>query len=289
MDEFPKFRTDTREPEVAPPPSSCDCQVHVFGDPDRYRPRRQSAYPPPADATIGAARKMHRALGIERGVIVQATAHGTNHEILFDALAAAGPAYRGVALVDDTVSDEDLRRLHDAGVRGARFNFWKQLNIAPTPEEFRRAIARVTDYGWHAKIHAAGDEWLDLADLLAKVEIPVVIDHMGHPELSLGLDQPVLRVLLDLLRNENWWVMISNGDRASAQERGWSDALPVARMLMEAAPDRAIWCTDWPHVQYRKPVMPNDAELLEFLYRVAPDAAERRKVLIDNPARLFGF
>ncbi len=288
MEQFAKFRTDTRRPSEPPPPKSCDCQVHVYGDPARYPFRSQSAYPPPSDATMTEALRMHRALGLQYGVVVQATVHGTDHRILYDALAEGGPDYRGVALVDDTVSDAELRRLHEAGVRGARFNFWKQLNIAPTPNGFLRALDRIKDYGWHAKVHSAGEEWLELKDLLAKVKIPIVIDHLGHPEFEKGLEQPAIRMLLDLLRNENWWIMISNADRFSQQKHGWSDALPLTQMLIAAAPDRTIWCTDWPHVQYRK-LMPNDAELLEFLYRAAPDPVQRRKILADNPARLFGF
>lgn len=288
MEQFPKFRADTRKPNAPPPPKSCDCQVHVFGDPEKYPLRRGGAYPPPSDATMTEALRMHRTLGLERGVVVQATVHGTNHGILYDALAEGGQNYRGIAIVDDSVSDQELRRMQEAGVRGARFNFWKQLNIAPTPEGFLRSLDRIKEVGWHAKVHSAGDEWLELKGLLAKAEIPVVIDHMGHPELRKGLNQPAIQMLLGLLRNENWWVMISNADRVSAEENGWSDALPLAQKLIESAPDRAIWCTDWPHVQYRKR-MPNDAELLEFLYAAAPDPAHRRKVLVDNPARLFGF
>jgi len=143
--QFPKFRDDTRAPAPAPPANSCDCQVHVFGDPRRYPLRKSGAYPPPEDATFEAARRMHRALGVERGVVVQATVHGTNHAILLDALAGQ-PNYRGVAIVDDSVSDRDLQRLHDAGVRGARFNFWKFLNIVPTPAEFERSIDRTELY-----------------------------------------------------------------------------------------------------------------------------------------------
>ena len=120
MEQFSKFRADTRKPEAPPPPGSCDCQVHVFGDPAKYPLRRESAYPPPADATASEALRMHRTLGLDRGVIVQATVHGTNHRILFDALAEAGSSYRGIAIVDDSVTDQDLRRLHEAGVRGAR-------------------------------------------------------------------------------------------------------------------------------------------------------------------------
>jgi 2-pyrone-4,6-dicarboxylate lactonase len=288
MKAYSKFRSDTRNPAVAPPAGSCDCQVHVFGDFEKYPLRTGGSYLPPPDATIEAAMRMHRALGLAHGVIVQSTVHGTDHLILFDALAKAGRGYRGVAIIDDAVSDKELLRLHEAGVRGARFNFWKWLNLVPTPEGFLRQIDRIKEYGWHAKVHAAGDEWLELRDLLGKVKIPILIDHMGHPDLRRGVDQPTVRLLCDLLKNENWWVMISNADRFSAVEHCWEDVLPLAQRLIEAAPDRAIWCTDWPHVQYDKP-MPNDAELLEFLYRAAPNAEQQRKILATNPAKLFGF
>ena len=287
MEEFAKFRSDTRPPAAPPPPGACDCQVHVFGPVDRYPPRAGASYVPPADANDEAAERMHRTLGLAHGVIVQATVYGTDNRAMVDALRSR-PNYRGVAIVDDTVSDAQLRAMHEAGVRGARFNFWKQLNIVPTPDGFERSIARISEYGWHARIHATGDEWLDLKELLSKPRITMVIDHMGHPDLRGGVEQPVMRQLRGFLERENWWVMISNADRFSVSAQAWDDVVPFAETFLAAAPDRAIWSTDWPHVQYRKP-MPNDAELLEFLYRVTPDPVLRRKVLVDNPARLHGF
>jgi 2-pyrone-4,6-dicarboxylate lactonase len=287
MEAFVKFRADTRKPAEPPPPRSCDCQVHVFGPIERYPTRAGASYVPPADATGAAAERMHRTLGLERGVIVQATAYGTDNGVVVDALKGR-PNYCGVAIIDDSVSDQELRRLHEAGVRGARFNFWKRLNIVPSADGFERSIARISDYGWHARIHAVGNEWLELRELLSKPRVPMVIDHMGHADLRGGVDQPVMRMLRDLLKRENWWVMISNADRFSASEQSWDDVVPFAESLLAAAPDRAIWSTDWPHVQYRKR-MPNDAELLEFLFRVAPGAELRRKVLVDNPTRLHGF
>jgi 2-pyrone-4,6-dicarboxylate lactonase len=286
--EYPKFRDDTRAPNPLPPPKSCDCQLHVFGDPQRYPLRTGGAYVPPKEATFEAAQRMHRALGIERGVVVQSTVHGTNHSILLDALRGQ-PNYRGIAIVDDSVSDRELQRMHDAGVRGARFNFWKMLNIAPTPAVFERSIDRITQFGWHAKIHAVGTEWIELRDLLKKVKIPIVVDHMGHVHSEDGLDHPAFLLILDLLRNENWWVLLSSGDRNSATGHPWDDMVPFGQKLVTAAPDRAIWCSDWPHVRYEKPKMPDDAEILELLYRFAPDPVLRRKILVDNPARLFGF
>ena len=287
MKQYPRFRSDTRAPATPPPPGSCDCQVHVFGNPEKYPLRPGGAYVPPADATLEEARRMHRALGIERGVIVQSTVHGTDHRILLDALEAQ-PGYRGVALIDSSVSDLELQRLHDAGVRAARFNFWKRLNIVPSPAEFRRALERIAPFGWHAKIHAVDEEWLGLRDLLGEARVPIVIDHLGHIDVGKGLANPAFRMLVDFLRNENCWMLLSNGDRISSTDRAWEDVIPFARRFIEAAPDRTIWCTDWPHVLYDKR-MPDDAELLELLYAFAPSAEQRQRILVDNPARLFGF
>jgi predicted TIM-barrel fold metal-dependent hydrolase len=258
-----------------------------LGPIDRYPTRPGAAYVPDAEANADAAERMHRTLGLERGVFVQATAYGTDNRIVVDALKGR-PNYRGVVIMDDDTTDRDLRAMHEAGVRGARFNFWKQLKIVPSAASFERSIARIAELGWHARVHAVGEEWFELKALLSKPKIPMVIDHMGHPDVKGGVDDPTTRLLRDMLKRENWWVMISNADRVTAQAKVWDDVAPIARSFIEAAPDRAIWCTDWPHVMYTKP-MPNDAELLEFLYLVAPDMAMRRKILADNPMRLHGF
>jgi 2-pyrone-4,6-dicarboxylate lactonase len=264
-----------------------DCHLHVFGDPAIYPFRIARSYAPPAEANFQAARRMHEALGIERGVLVQPVAYATDYRALLDALKELD-GYRGVVLIDEGTTDRELQRLHDAGVRGVRFNFWKRQNMAPTPAFFERSLARIDAMGWHAKIHAAGEEWVELGEILAKVKIPAVIDHMGHMDPAAGFDRLAFRVLLDLLKKENWWVMIANGDRLSAMDRAWDDVIPMARRLIEAAPDRAIWATDWPHNQYTKRI-PNDAELLELLYRCAPEPELRQKLLTDNPVRLLGF
>lgn len=284
--QYQRFRTDNRPPQPALPPGAWDCQFHVFGDPARYPPRSGKAYVPIPDATIDAALEMHRILGVAHGVIVQSTVYGIDHTALLDALQRAGRCYRGIAIVDDDVSDGELQRLHDGGVRGARFNFWKKLNMAPTPDSFRRSVRRIRDLGWIAKIHAAGDEWLELFPLLREAELPLVIDHFGHLDISRGLDQPVCKLFMDHLRGENWWIMVSGGDRVSAMAEGWDDAARFVQAIASAAPDRTIWSTDWPHVQYVKP-MPMDTQLLELLYNATPDLDVRRKVLCDNPAALF--
>src|SRR5262245_45906376 len=266
--EYPILQRETRTPSRKAPAGSWDCQVHVFGDPQQYPPWPGRPYNAPP-AFIDDMRRMHRALGIDHGMIVQPTTYGTDHRLLLDLLAAE-PRYVGSAIIDDTTTDADLRRLHDGGVRGARFNFAKFLKMAPSPASFRRSIAQITELGWVAKIHAVGDEYVEHADLFRTLRLPTVIDHMGHFYFKDGMEQPVIPLLLELLKRDNVWIMVSNADRRSATGHPWDDALPFARRFIEAAPERAIWGTDWPHTHFQGR-MPNDADLLELLYRFVPD------------------
>jgi predicted TIM-barrel fold metal-dependent hydrolase len=288
---FPRFRSDTRKPSAEPPAPACDCHVHVLGDPAKY-PYRQS-WPfvppetPPTDATFGALGAMHSALGISRAVLVQPGLYGTDHSLLIDTLRHARDC-RGIAWIDETVDDRTLARLNDAGVRGLRFNFWRRMDEAPSPALFRRALSVAAEYGWHIKVQCVGEDWLEIEETVDHVHVPMVIDHLGHVDVSKGTDQPAFRFLLDLLKRDNVWILVGNGDRRSNLDAGWDDVLPFARAYVEAAPDRCIWASDWPHLGYRKR-MPDDAELLELLYRFAPEPELQRKILVDNPARLFGF
>jgi len=281
---FPQFQRDTRTPARRAPAGSWDCQVHVFGDLQKYPPWPGRTYDAPP-AYLEDMRRMHRTLGIARGLVVQPTTYGTDHTLLLDLLAVE-KAYVGAAIIDDTTTDAELTRLHEGGVRSARFNFAKFLGLAPSLATFRRAIDRISELGWVAKIHAVGSEYLEIAELLRGLRLPTVIDHLGHFYFKDGMDQPVVPVLLDLLKRENFWIMLSNADRRSAAGYPWDDALPFLRRFLEAAPDRAIWGTDWPHTHYQG-TMPNDADLLELLYRFAPDLETQTNILVRNPERLF--
>ncbi len=284
--QYPSFERQTREPNPLPPPGSCDCAIHVFADPTRYPPSAKRSYETPA-ATLEDEQRVHRTMGIDRAVIVQATIYGTDHRLLIDTLTGRAN-YRGVAIIDDTVSDRELARLNDAGVRAARFNFAKFLGIVPDTKDFQRSVGRIKELGWHIKIFGEFEEFVEHVSFLSASGMAVVIDHMARVHFDRGLDQPNFKFVLDLLRNENWWMLISNGERHSTREYPWDDTVPFARALIEAAPDRALWGTDWPHVRYMKQ-MPNDADLLELFYRYVPDLALRKQVLVDNPARLYGF
>lgn len=283
-----RFQQETWTPARLPPPGSCDTQFHAYGDPARYPLHPKRPHDPQLDATFEAAVRMHRALGIERGVYVQPTAYQTDHRFLIDALRAH-PSYRASCLLDETVSDAELATLHEVGVRAVRVNFKQGAATTPTPEQFRRIVARAGELGWHVKVRTEREDLLAYEELLRSVEIPILIDHMGHLDYARGADQPAFRLIRDLLEHtDNWWVMLGNCDRYS--DAPWDEAATIAQAFIAAAPDRVVWATDWPHNQYYTKPIPNDADLLEYqLYRWAPDDATLRRILVDNPARLYDF
>jgi 2-pyrone-4,6-dicarboxylate lactonase len=176
-------------------------------------------------------------------------------------------------------------------VRGARFNFGKRYEGIQSREAILRSVDRAREIGWHARMHVAGDDIEADPQFLESVKnITCVVDHMAHLHFDRGLDQPACRWLVHMLKHEGWWMMLSNGNRDSKMESGFDDAVPFGQMFVEAAPDRMIWGTDWPHVNWRKSRMMNDAETVELLYRyVDNDQALLQKILVDNPARLHGF
>lgn len=292
MSDRETFDRNTRPPSPAMPSGSWDCQVHVYGDPARFAPRRQSAYAPPR-AYWEDVHKLATTLGLGYVAIVQASVYGTDHGALVDALQRGpggtvdGVTYRGIAIIDDEVSDRTLEDLHAAGIRGVRFNFWRRLNVVPTVATFRRTLERTRQFGWHARVHVTEMELLELEEEFKSVTSPIVMDHMGHLPFAGGIDQVGVPIILDLLQRDNWWMMLSHGDRNSSTDAPWDDSLPFARTYYDAAPDRCIWATDWPHPEYPKPPV-NDAELVELLFRQLGDVDARRRVLVDNPARLHG-
>ena len=287
MPQYLSFDPNTRKPKVVPPPKSCDSQFHVFGSREKYPVRPGTVYEAP-EATFAEAKKMHKILGIERAVIVQSTAYGLDHSAVLDALAEGGPNYRGVGVINDTTSDAELARLNAGGVRGARFNFYKAVNFAPSVDAFNKSIPRIQELGWCVKLHLGAGDLMKYDSIFRKLKVNVVIDHMGRVDMGLGMKDPNAQRVVDLLKTGNWWVMLSNGHKQSKTGFPWNDAVEVAQAYIKAAPDRVIWSTDWPHPLVTEN-MPNDADLLELLFRYAPGEAERKKILVDNPAILFGF
>jgi len=258
----------------------------VFGPRERYPVRPGAAYEMPT-ATIERALALHRTLGIERGIIVQATTYGADHQVVLDGLAVAGPRYRACAnaIVLTDCDDAYLDRLHRAGVRGARFTR-QGLGLALPRAAMDRSLARVKELGWYAKFQPEPNGILESLPLLSTLEIPVIIDHMARPDPTQGPDEPNVRAVRELLARGNFWVMLSLSEKISKAGAPWDDVVPIARRYIEAVPDRVIWGSDWPHpVSVKQP--PNEGDLVELLYRFAPEPATLRKILVENPAKLF--
>ena len=289
MADYYPFDPSPRRPSKLPPPKSCDSQFHVLGDPRIYPPRPQAAYHMPS-ATWERALHAHRQLGIERGILVQTTTYGADHQVVLDGLKAMGPNYKGCAnaLVFNERDDAYLEMLDKAGINGARFSFRAALGAVLDDASFDRAVGRLRELGWYMKIQPEQNGIAESAARFETLDLPILIDHMGRIDIQKGDGDPSLRKLLELLDRGNFWVMISLGEKISRQGRPWSDVVPVAQRLIRHAPERVVWALDWPHpVSKQQP--PNDAELLELLYRYAPDEADLKRILVDNPAELFGF
>lgn len=288
MPDYLAFDPNPRSPIPKPPANSCDCQFHVFGPATKYPVRAGAAYEMPT-ATIEVALQLHRTLGVQRGVIVQATTYGADHQVVLDALEAAGPSYRGCAnaLVLLEGSDSELEKLDSAGIKGARFNR-QGLGVSMSEKEFDHAIARIRELGWYAKFQPEATGIMDQLAMFQSLDIPVMLDHMGRPDPRSGNADPSLNAVLELLNKGNFWVMLSLTEKVSRAGAPWNDVVPIAQAYIEAAPDRIVWGSDWPHpVSVKQP--PNEGDLVEQLYRYAPSEALLKKILVDNPAAFFGF
>jgi 2-pyrone-4,6-dicarboxylate lactonase len=277
------------KPKFAPPPGACDAHCHVFGPSGRFPYAPERRYTPP-DAPRERLRALHEHLGLARAVLVQASCHGTDNSAMLDAIAWArrfepGGAWRGVAMVEKDVTDRELEALSEGGVRGVRFNFVRHLGGAPDLEAFDRVTGRIGALGWHVVLHLDAEDILEYRARIERLKVPFVIDHMGRVKADHGLAQKPFRMLLELMKNELAWVKVSGPERVSASGKPFHDAIPFARALIEAAPERVLWGTDFPHPNVR--VMPNDGELVDLLPLVCPDERLRRKLLVGNPARLY--
>ncbi|MGQ0651222.1 MAG: amidohydrolase family protein [Betaproteobacteria bacterium] len=224
---------------------------------------------------------------LQRAVIVHASCHGSDMRATLDGIARSKGAYRGTAIIDPSYSDKDFQRMHDGGIRGVRFNFVKHLGGRPDMAFFQRTVERLAELGWHLILHLDATDLLDFRDLFREIPLPMVIDHMGRVVAKDGLDQQPFKVLLEAMQNEKMWVKVTGAERVSSIGPPFTDAIPFAQKLIEAAPDRILWGTDWPHPNVKW--MPNDGDLVDLFPLMAPDPAVQKKILVDNPARLYGF
>jgi predicted TIM-barrel fold metal-dependent hydrolase len=274
-----------RKPAFSLPRGACDTHVHIWGPFDRFPVAKGAPYTPP-ERTRDDLVILHERLGVDRAVIVQTTVYKSDNRAMLDGIARSGGRWRGVALIDEHFTDADFRTLHEGGVRGVRFGFVKHLGGVPDLALVRRTAARIAPMGWHLVLHLDAGNIPEFIDFFGELSLPVVVDHMGRVPVRDGLDQPPFRILLDLLKRPNWWVKVSGAERISETGPPFADAIPFAQRLIEAAPGRVLWGTDWPHPNVRWE--PDEADLVDLLPSFA-GAAELHKVLVDNPARLYGF
>jgi predicted TIM-barrel fold metal-dependent hydrolase len=285
---IPGPHPDPHPPTVfTPPPDACDAHCHVFGPAHRFPFAPDRAYTPP-DSGIVRFEALQERLGLSRAVFVQASCHGTDNAAMVDALRRGRGRYAGVAMIDESFTHADLVELHDAGVRGTRFNFVAHLGGAPDLDVFWRIVNRVAPMGWHIVLHFDAKDLPGHADLLDAMPCPYIIDHMARVPVSGGVDQVPFQALLRLMADERAWVKISGAERLTADgPPPYDDVVPFARALIAAAPERVLWGTDWPHPNVRH--MPDDGDLVDLLAAFAPDETTRKRILVDNPETLYDF
>ena len=289
-------------PNFAVPRDACDCHVHVFGPVGRF-PYAASRTYTPADASVEELAQLQSDLDLGRVVLVQPSVYGTDNSAHVDAAQRLGPKARIVAVIDDATSDGELEKLHRAGARGIRINLHTAGIDDPgqARQQLRRAASRAAELGWHVQAYAKLQVISALRDDMAALKVPLVIDHFGGADASLGVGQPGFDALLALARSGKAYVKLSAPYRSSVKRPDFADVTPLAQALIEANPDRMVWGTDWPHpggssrtekirIDEIEPFFPeDDGHTLNLLPKWAPDAALRQKILVDNPARLYGF
>lgn len=286
---IPPPRRDSHAPTAFVPLSgSCDAHCHVFGPASRFPFSPERTYTPP-DSGYADLVDLQARLGLNRAVIVQASCHGTDNTALLDALRAGRGRFAGVAMIDDSHTDEQLAELDRAGVRAIRFNFVSHLGGGPDFEMFWRLVERVAPLGWHLDLHFDAEGLVEHLPLLESLPLSFIVDHMARVDARLGTDQPPFQALLALLEgNERAWAKISGAERITDQgPPPYDDVVPFARAVIAVAPARVLWGTDWPHPNVRH--MPDDGDLVDLLAAFAPDEKVRNRILVDNPERLYRF
>ena len=283
----PYWMATPSKPKLRLPAGTCDAHVHVFGPRARFPFAEGRGYTP-SDAPKDMLFRLHEQLGIQHCVVVQPACHGFDNSVTADATVATGGCYKGVALVPLTVSDAELKRLDAAGLCGARFHYMGHLVAGPKIDDVIVFAKRLADLGWHLQIHMEASLIADLAPALRRSPVPVVMDHMGRLDASLGLEQPPFRALLALLNDKNIWVKVSGSDRVTRQGPSYADAVLFAKKLVAEFGDRCVWGTDWPHPNHPAPV-PDDGVLVDILTEIAPSHAARQAILVGNPQRFYRF
>jgi 2-pyrone-4,6-dicarboxylate lactonase len=284
-DRIVSWHANPSKPRFTPPPGAVDAHCHVFG-PMALHPFSAKAKYLPEDAGPEMLFALRDHLGFSKNVIVQASCHGTDNAATLDAIAKSNGKARGVAVVDPAISEDELERLHQGGMRGIRFNFLKRL-VDDAPKDKFLEVARRLPAGWHVVIYFEADILEELRPFIAAIPVPLVIDHMGRPDVTQGPDGPDMRAFRALLDSRpDIHFKPTCPDRLDPTGDPWTAFAEAVRPLVEDYPDRCIWGTDWPHPNMQDNV-PDDGQLVDMIPRIAPTAELQHKLLIANPNRLY--
>jgi D-galactarolactone isomerase len=274
----------TEAPKLKTPANACDCHMHIY-DPRFPAPRPSARLQP--DATVEHYRMLQKRIGTTRTVIVTPAAYGTDNRVTLDAIAKLGDA-RGVAVVHPDVSHAELKAMTDGGVRGIRFTVFDPATAITKVEMIEPLSRRVNDLGWHVQIHMRADQIVDAADLLQRLPSTIVFDHMGRVPQPMGTGHDAFAIICRLLDKGRTWMKLSGAYMdTSAGPRAYADKANIVQAYLKAAPERMLWGSDWPHPTERE--KPNDAVLFDLMGEWAGDEAIRQRVLVTNPAQLYGF
>jgi D-galactarolactone isomerase len=277
------YSTGTEPPKLKAPANACDCHMHIY---DAKYPIVPTATLKPSDATVADYKLLQGRMGTTRNVVVTPSTYGTDNRITLDAIAQIGPTARGVAVVEASITDAELKRMNDLGIRGIRINL--VLAGATTVDMIEPLSKRVNDLGWHLQIAMKGEQIAAIEDLLLRVPAPIVFDHFGVLAQPNALDSPGFKTIGKLIDKGKTWVKLSGAYlNSKVGPPRYSDIVPVARAYIKAAPERMVWGSIWPHPTEKE--APDDAVLFDLLSEWAPDVATRTAILVQNPARLYGF
>jgi len=280
------WHPDPKIPDFSPPAGAVDAHCHVFGPANAFPFAPERKYTP-GDAGKEMLFALRDHLGLSRNVIVQASCHGKDNSAMIDALQAADGRARGVAVIAHDIADDELDQMHAAGVRGVRFNFVKRLVDATPREVFTATAERVQRLGWHIVVYFEAPDLADLTPFLKQLPGIVVVDHMGRPDVTQPLDGPGFQAFANLMAGmPNLWTKVSCPERLTVAGPPYDDVVPFQRHLVEHFSDRVLWGTDWPHPNM-KSHRPDDGLLVDTIARIAPTAALRQALLVDNPMRLY--
>ena len=284
------FDPRTRKPQFKLPPGATDCHAHICGPASHYPYYDGRIYTPP-DCLLTDYQAMLDTLGIERAVLVQPSVYGTDNSAMLDAMKKAPQKLRGVAVIADNVTESEIKRMHEAGVRGVRVNIVDVKDRKPGTlplAELKKLALKVKPFGWHMEFLMHVDEFPDLDRLLDDFPVDTVYGHLGYMKTDHGTGNPGFHALLRLMQAGRAWVKLTGPYRISPQPLPHPDTNEYAHALIAAAPSQVVWGSDWPHVMVKTP-MPNDGDLADMLTAWVADEAMRKRVLVDNPARLYHF